>query len=109
MPSTSTSRTSRSRSTTSTPSRAPRARRAHPAGPPPARRGPPPVGPPPAATATPARGLGLERTHGTLAPGARADLVVIDGDGFRQAPYRPGHDPLVRALAGGAGGGEREG
>jgi len=54
-----------------------------------------------AATANPARILGLERTHGRLAPGARADLVVLDGDGFRQVPYRPGHDPVVRTVVGG--------
>ena len=54
-----------------------------------------------AATANPARVLGLERTHGRLAPGARADLVVLDGDGFRQVPYRPGHDPVVRTVVGG--------
>jgi imidazolonepropionase len=54
-----------------------------------------------AATVNPARILGLERTHGRLAPGARADLVVLDGDGFRQVPYRPGHDPVVRTVVGG--------
>ena len=54
-----------------------------------------------AATANPARVLGLEQTHGRLALGARADLVVLDGDGFRQVPYRPGHDPVVRTIVGG--------
>lgn len=54
-----------------------------------------------ASTADPARVLGLERTHGRLAPGFRADLVVLDGDGFRQVPYRPGHDPVVRTVVGG--------
>lgn len=54
-----------------------------------------------AATAGPARILGFERTHGRLAPGARADLVVLDGDGFRQVPYRPGHNPVVRTIVGG--------
>ena len=54
-----------------------------------------------AATAGPARILGLDRTHGRLAPGARADLVVVDGDGFRQVPYRPGHNPVVRTIVGG--------
>ncbi len=54
-----------------------------------------------AATANPARVLGLEGSHGRLAPGARADLVVLDGDDFRQVPYRPGHDPVVRTIVGG--------
>jgi len=54
-----------------------------------------------AATANPARVLGLEQTHGRLAPGARADLVVLDGDAFRQVPYRPGHDPVIRTIVGG--------
>jgi imidazolonepropionase len=54
-----------------------------------------------AATANPARILGLEQTHGSLAPGARADLLVLDGEAFRQVPYRPGHDPVVRTVVGG--------
>ncbi len=54
-----------------------------------------------AATANPARVLGLEQTHGSLAPGARADLLVLDGEAFRQVPYRPGHDPVVRTVVGG--------
>jgi len=54
-----------------------------------------------AATANPARVLGLERTHGTLSVGARADVLVLDGDGFRQVPYRPGHDPVERTIVGG--------
>jgi imidazolonepropionase len=54
-----------------------------------------------ASTANPARVLGLERTHGTLAPGTRADLVVLDGDDVRQVPYRPGHDPVIRTVVGG--------
>jgi imidazolonepropionase-like amidohydrolase len=39
--------------------------------------------------------------HGTLAPGRRADLVVLDGDAFRQVPYRPGHDPVLHTYVGG--------
>jgi imidazolonepropionase-like amidohydrolase len=33
-----------------------------------------------AATAAPARALGLEKEVGTIAPGKRADIVVVDGD-----------------------------
>lgn len=54
-----------------------------------------------AATANPAWVLGLAGELGTLVPGARADLVVLDGDAFRQVPYRPGHDPVVRTVIGG--------
>ena len=54
-----------------------------------------------AATINPAWVLGLEATHGTLAPGRRADLVVLDGDAFRQVPYRPGHDPVLHTYVGG--------
>jgi imidazolonepropionase len=54
-----------------------------------------------AATVNPAWVLGLEAGLGTLAPGARADLVVLDGDAFRHVPYRPGHDPVLRTYAGG--------
>ena len=54
-----------------------------------------------ASTANPARVLGLEATLGRLAVGTRADLVVLDGEDFRQVPYRPGHDPVVRTVIGG--------
>ena len=54
-----------------------------------------------AATANAARVLGLDPTHGTLQVGARADLVVLDGDGFRHVPYRPGHNAVVRTIVGG--------
>jgi len=54
-----------------------------------------------AATANPASVLGLERRLGTLAPGMCADLVVLDGEAFREVPYRPGHDPVVRTVIGG--------
>jgi len=54
-----------------------------------------------AATVNPAWALGLETTHGTLAPGRRADLVVLDGDAFRQVPYRPGHAPVLHTYVGG--------
>jgi imidazolonepropionase len=54
-----------------------------------------------AATANPAWALGLEATHGTLSPGKRADLLVLEGDAFRQVPYRPGHNPVRHAYVGG--------
>jgi imidazolonepropionase len=54
-----------------------------------------------AATVNPAWVLGLEATHGTLTVGKRADLVVLDGDGFRQVPYRPGHNPVLHTYVGG--------
>jgi imidazolonepropionase len=54
-----------------------------------------------AATTNAAWVLGLGATHGTLAVGARADLVVLDGDAFRFVPYRPGHDPVVQTYVGG--------
>jgi imidazolonepropionase len=52
-----------------------------------------------AATANAAAALGLAGTHGTLAPGRPADLVVLDGDAFRQVPYRPGHNPVRHTFA----------
>jgi imidazolonepropionase len=54
-----------------------------------------------AATINPAWVLGLSGELGTLVPGCRADLLVLDGDAFRQVPYRPGHDPVVRTVIGG--------
>jgi imidazolonepropionase len=54
-----------------------------------------------AATINAAWVIGLEATHGTLAPGRRADLVVLEGDAFRQVPYRPGHDPVLHTYVGG--------
>ncbi len=45
--------------------------------------------------------LGLDAAHGTLAPGMRADLVVLDGVGVRDVPYRPGHDPVLHTYVGG--------
>jgi N-acetylglucosamine-6-phosphate deacetylase len=49
-----------------------------------------------AATATPARVLGDEQSRGVLAPGARADLVVLDGGYAARATVVGGrvvHDP----------------
>ena len=38
---------------------------------------------------------------GTLEVGKRADLLVLEGEAFRQVPYRPGHNPVLHAYAGG--------
>jgi imidazolonepropionase len=54
-----------------------------------------------ATTANPAWVLGLGDDLGTLSVGARADLLVLDGDGFRDVPYRPGHDPVLRTYIAG--------
>jgi imidazolonepropionase len=54
-----------------------------------------------AATANPAWVLGLTDRIGTLEPGKRADLVLLDGPSFAHVPYRPGHDPVVATLIGG--------
>jgi imidazolonepropionase len=54
-----------------------------------------------AATANAAHVLGLGRTHGRLAPGLRADVLVLDGDGPEHLAYRPGHDPVIAAYVGG--------
>jgi imidazolonepropionase len=54
-----------------------------------------------AATANPAWILGLQDAVGTLEVGKRADLLVLEGDAFRQVPYRPGHDPVLHSYVGG--------
>jgi imidazolonepropionase len=53
------------------------------------------------ATANAARALGLAHERGTLAPGRPADLVIVEGDAFRQVPYRPGHNPVRRTFVNG--------
>jgi len=52
-----------------------------------------------AATVNAATALGLER--GTLSPRGPADLVILDGDAFRQVPYRPGHNPVLHTFVDG--------
>jgi imidazolonepropionase len=54
-----------------------------------------------AATANPAWVLGLDGRLGTLEPGKRADLLVLDGPTFAHVPYRPGHNPVVTTVIGG--------
>ena len=53
-----------------------------------------------AATVNASAALGLEN-RGTLSPGAPADLVILDGDAFRQVPYRPGHNPVLHTFVDG--------
>ena len=52
-----------------------------------------------AATVNAASALGLER--GTLSAGTPADLAILDGDAFRQVPYRPGHNPVLHTFVDG--------
>ncbi|HEX2029847.1 MAG TPA: imidazolonepropionase [Actinomycetota bacterium] len=54
-----------------------------------------------AATANPAWVLGLHDRLGTLVPGSRADLVVLEGLDVRMVPYRLGHNPVVMVVCGG--------
>jgi imidazolonepropionase len=53
-----------------------------------------------AVTVNPAWVLGLHDGLGSLEPGKRADLVVLDGP-FRTVPYRPGHNPVLEVVCGG--------
>lgn len=55
-----------------------------------------------ATTLNPAWVLGLAGRLGTLEVGKRADLVVLEDASFAQVPYRPGHDPVVATVVGGA-------
>jgi imidazolonepropionase len=55
-----------------------------------------------ASTLNPAWVLGMAERSGTLEVGKRADLLVLEGGAFRQVPYRPGHNPVLHAYAGGA-------
>ncbi len=54
-----------------------------------------------AATVNAAWVLGIDDRHGTLSVGRPADLVVLEGEGFRRVPYRPGHDPVLHTFVGG--------
>jgi imidazolonepropionase len=54
-----------------------------------------------AATVNAATVLALEHDRGTLSPGRPADLVILDGDAFRQVPYRPGHNPVLHTFVDG--------
>jgi N-acetylglucosamine-6-phosphate deacetylase len=50
-------------------------------------------------SATPAAALGLERELGVLAPGARADLIVLHGDDLALAEVLVGGEPVELAPA----------
>jgi imidazolonepropionase len=54
-----------------------------------------------AATANPAWVLGLDDRTGTLEPGKRADLLLLDAPSFAHVPYRLGHNPVVTTVIGG--------
>jgi imidazolonepropionase len=45
--------------------------------------------------------LGLDDRRGALEVGRLADLLVLDSDAFRQVPYRPGHNPVLRTYIAG--------
>jgi imidazolonepropionase len=53
------------------------------------------------ATVNAAYVLGLDDRVGSLAPGTRADFVVLDAEDVRAIPYRPGHNPVVQTFLGG--------
>ena len=55
-----------------------------------------------AATANPAFVLGLDDRLGTLEVGKRADILLLEEASIAQVPYRPGHDPVVATIIGGA-------
>lgn len=54
-----------------------------------------------ASTLNPAWVLGMAERSGSLEVGKRADLLVLEGEAFRQVPYRPGHNPVLHAYSGG--------
>jgi imidazolonepropionase len=54
-----------------------------------------------AATLNAAAVLGMADRAGSLEPGKRADVVVLEGEGIANVPYRPGHDPVVAVFVGG--------
>ena len=54
-----------------------------------------------AATANPAWVLGLDAELGTLEPGKRADMVLLEGPSFAHVPYRPGHRPVTTTVIAG--------
>jgi imidazolonepropionase-like amidohydrolase len=43
----------------------------------------------------------LHERLGTLEVGKRADFLVLAAEGFREVPYRLGHNPVLDAFVGG--------
>jgi imidazolonepropionase len=54
-----------------------------------------------AATLNAAWALGLQHEVGSLAPGKRADFLLLDGDDYRLIPYFAGHNPVKAAYRSG--------
>jgi imidazolonepropionase len=54
-----------------------------------------------AATLNAAAVLGVADRAGSLEVGKAADVVVLEGEGVANVPYRPGHDPVIATFAGG--------
>jgi imidazolonepropionase len=54
-----------------------------------------------AATLNAATALGLDRTIGSLEPGKRADVALLDVGDVREVPYRPGRNPVVATFVAG--------
>jgi len=54
-----------------------------------------------ASTLNSAWALGRQSEVGSLAPGKKADFLVLDGDDYRLIPYRAGHNPVKTVFLGG--------
>lgn len=54
-----------------------------------------------AATLNAAWALGRQAVAGSLAPGKRADFVILDGNDYRLVPYRAAHNPVAGVFVGG--------
>ena len=54
-----------------------------------------------ASTLNAAWALGLNEEVGSLAPGKKADFLILDGDDYRLIPYRAGHNPVKSVFLGG--------
>jgi len=54
-----------------------------------------------ASTLNAAWALGKQAEVGSLAPGKKADFIILDGDDYRRIPYRAGHNPVESVFLGG--------